>query len=129
MDIKNFVTEYYIRALALVCLLLGLSDASRLLGLGGGAESPMQSLGTTGFVLLAIFAIARLFAGVGLWIDSSWGAVLLVGATGAELGLVFTGNPDVHVSFFGLLVRFVLLVGILGFLGARFWQGREHVHD
>src|SRR5690606_34759516 len=103
----------YIRIVAIISLLLGLNDAARLLGVNLGAVSPMSVMGTTGFVYLAIFALARLFAAVGLWIKASWGAVLLVGATGVELALYLLGNPDVRMSAFGFAVRLVLLVSIL----------------
>jgi hypothetical protein len=103
----------YIRIVAIISLMLGLSDAGRLLGVSQGAVSPITTLGVTGFVYLAIFALARLSAAVGLWIKASWGAVLLVGATGAELVLYLMGNPDVHMTAFGFGVRVVLLAAIV----------------
>lgn len=129
MDFRRLARENFVRILALVCLVIGLSDAARLLGVSGGGAGPLQAMGTTGFVLLAIFAVSRLFAGVGLWINSSWGGVLLVGATLAELGLYFSGSPYVDIGMPGLSVRIALLLGILGFLGVRTLRARRHVHD
>ncbi len=127
MDFKNEISGRYIRIVAMIALLLGLSDASRLLGISTGAVSPLTVLGTTGFVYLAIFALARLFAAVGLWIKASWGAVLLVGATAVELALYLAGSQDVHMSAFGFVVRLVLLVGIvlIFVLGLRLRRARE----
>ncbi len=127
MDFKNEISGRYIRIVAMIALLLGLSDASRLLGISTGAVSPLTVLGTTGFVYLAIFALARLFAAVGLWIRASWGAVLLVGATAVELALYLAGSQDVHMSAFGFVVRLVLLVGIvlIFVLGLRLRRARE----
>ncbi len=127
MDFKNEISGRYIRIVAMIALLLGLSDASRLLGISDGAASPLAVLGTTGFVYLAIFALARLFAAVGLWIKASWGAVLLVGATAVELALYLAGSQDVHMSAFGFAVRLVLLVGIILIfvLGLRLRRARE----
>jgi len=127
MDFKNEISGRYIRIVAMIALLLGLSDASRLLGISDGAASPLATLGTTGFVYLAIFALARLFAAVGLWIKASWGAVLLVGATAVELALYLAGSQDVHMSAFGFAVRLVLLVGIILIfvLGLRLRRARE----
>ena len=113
MDLKGEVAGRYIRIVAIIALLLGLSDASRLLGVTTGNQSPLSLLGTTGFVYLTIFALSRLFAAVGLWIRASWGAVLLVGATGAELILYLLGSRDVQMSAFGFAVRLVLVVSIL----------------
>ena len=78
MDFNSPIGGRYVRIVAIIALLLGLNDASRLLGVSTGAQSPIEILGGTGFVYLSIFAMARLFAAVGLWIRASWGAVLLV---------------------------------------------------
>jgi uncharacterized membrane protein (DUF2068 family) len=127
MDSKTDISGRYVRVVAIIALLLGLSDASRLLGVSTGAQSPLAMLGTTGFAYLAVFALARLFAAVGLWIRASWGAVLLVGATAVELGLYLMGSRDVQMSAFGFAVRLVLLVSIvlIFFLGLRLRRARE----
>jgi hypothetical protein len=103
----------YIRIVALLSLALGLSDAGRLLGVNLGATSPVDVLGPAGFIYLGIFSAARLFAGVGLWLKASWGAVLLVGATVAEMTLYIAGSPDIRMSAFGFAVRIILLAAIL----------------
>lgn len=112
MDFNAPPIGIYIRIVAIISLLLGLNDAARLLGVNLGAVSPITTMGMTGFVWLAIFGLARLFAAVGLWIKASWGAVLLVGATGVELLLYLLGNPDVRMTAFGFAVRLVLLASI-----------------
>lgn len=113
MDFNAQPIGIYIRVVAIISLMLGLNDAARLLGVGLGDVSPMVTMGMTGFVYLAIFGLARLFAAVGLWIKASWGAVLLVGSTAAELTLYLLGNPDVRMTAFGFAVRLVLLVSII----------------
>ena len=112
MDFKGEVAGRYIRIVAIIALLLGLADAARLLGVSSGSVSPLATLGTAGFIYLAIFCLARLFAAVGLWIRASWGAVLLVGATAVELGMYLMGNRDVHLDPIGFALRLVLLVAI-----------------
>jgi hypothetical protein len=124
MELRGEIAGRYLRIIALVALLLGLADAARLLGVTGGSQSPLSMLGTGGFVYLTIFCLARLFAAVGLWIRASWGAVLLVGATVAELGLVLMGSPHVQLDAFGFGLRLVLLLGILLIFGLRFRWGR-----
>ena len=103
----------YIRIVAILALVLGLSDAARLLGINLGSESPITAMGFTSFVFLAVFCLARLFAAVGLWIKASWGAVLLVGATALELGLYITGSPDIRIGAIGFVMRVVLLASII----------------
>jgi hypothetical protein len=129
MDFTAPAIGLYVRAVAIISLLLGLNDAARLLGVNGGDVSPFATLGITGFLYLAIFALARLFAAVGLWIKASWGAVLLVGATGVELGLYLAGNSDVRMTAFGFGVRVVLLVSILLVLGLSLRASRARALD
>lgn len=128
MDFKSPIAGRYVRIVAIIALLLGLNDASRLLGVSGGSQSPIAVLGVAGFTYLGVFALARLFAAVGLWIRASWGAVLLVGATGIELAMYLMGNRDVQMSALGFAVRLVLLVSIalIFVLSLRF---RERAHD
>jgi len=128
MDFKSPIAGRYVRIVAIIALLLGLSDAARLLGVNAATESPIAVLGAVGFTYLAIFAVARLFAAVGLWIRASWGAVLLIGATAIELGMYLMGSRDVQMSALGFAVRLVLLVSIVLILvlSLRF---RERAHD
>lgn len=119
----------YIRTIAIIALLLGLNDASRLLGISSGDVSPIAQLGPAGFTFLAIFALARLFAAVGLWIKASWGAVLLVAATGIEMILYLSGSRDVQMSGFGFGVRLVLLAAILLVFVLAWRVRRSRVHD
>jgi uncharacterized membrane protein (DUF2068 family) len=129
MDFKSPIAGRYLRVIAIIALLLGLSDAARLLGVTGIAgQSPLATFGVTGFTYLAIFAAARLFAAVGLWIRASWGAVLLVGATGIELVMYLMGSRDVEMSAIGFAVRLVLLVSIL-LVFALSLRFRERAHD
>ena len=86
-------------------------------------------MGMSGFVYLAIFALARLFAAVGLWIKASWGAVLLVSATGVELLMFLLGNRDVQMSAIGFAVRLVLLTAIILVFVLSWRVRRARVHD
>jgi hypothetical protein len=128
MDFKSPIAGRYVRIVAIIALLLGLSDAARLLGVSEGSRSPIDILGVTGFVYLSVFALSRLFAAVGLWIRASWGAVLLVGATGLELGMYLIGNRDVQMTALGFAVRLVLLISIVLIFVLSF-RMRERAHD
>jgi hypothetical protein len=119
----------YIRVVAIIALLLGLNDASRLLGVTSGDQSPLTTLGPAGFTYLALFALARLFAAVGLWIKASWGAVLLVSATSVELLMFLLGNRDVQMSAIGFAVRLVLLTAIILVFVLSWRVRRARVHD
>ncbi|WIY53990.1 hypothetical protein O9Z70_05530 [Devosia sp. YIM 151766] len=107
----------YIRIVAVLALLLGLNDATRLLGVNMGATSPIAAMGLSAFIYLGVFSLVRLFAAVGLWIKASWGAVLLVGATAIELGLYVTGHPDIRLTAIGFALRLILLASIVLIFG------------
>lgn len=128
MDFKSPIAGRYVRIVAIIALLLGLSDAARLLGVSDGSRSPIDILGVTGFVYLSIFALSRLFAAVGLWIRASWGAVLLVAATGVELVMYLFRSPDVQMSALGFAVRLVLLISIV-LIFVLSMRMRERAHD
>ncbi len=113
VDTASDFTGRYIRIVAILALFLGLSDAARLLGVTLGTASPLTALGPVGFTLLGVFCLSRLFAAVGLWIRASWGAVLLVGATSAEIVLYLAGSGDVDLSLIGLVMRVILLVALV----------------
>lgn len=129
MQFKAEQAGIYIRIVALISLALGLSDASRLLGVQSGDDSPIAAMGLSAFVWLSIFALARLFAAVGLWIKASWGGVLLVGATGVELALYLAGSQDVQMTTFGFVVRVILLASIALILLLGFRMRRAAAHD
>jgi len=126
MDFKSELAGRYLRIIAIVALLLGLADAARLLGVSSGAESPIALLGPAGFVYLAVFCLARLFAAVGLWIRASWGAVLLVGATVVELALYLFGVRDVQMGAFGFAIRLLLVGSVLVLFFLSFRLRRAH---
>jgi uncharacterized membrane protein (DUF2068 family) len=126
MDFKSELAGRYLRIVAIIALLLGLSDAARLLGVSSGAQSPITELGATGFAYLAVFCLARLFAAVGLWIRASWGAVLLGISTTIELLMYLLGNPDVTISMVGFGIRLVLLVSVVALLFLSFRMRRAH---
>lgn len=127
MDFKSELAGRYLRIIAIIALLLGLADASRLLGVSSGAVSPIAQLGPTGFAFLAVFCLARLFAAVGLWIRASWGAVLLVGATLIELALYLGGVRDVQMGAFGFALRLLLVgsIAVLFFLSFRLRRAHD----
>ncbi|HQZ11473.1 MAG TPA: hypothetical protein PK286_01190 [Devosia sp.] len=126
MDLRGEIAERYVRVIAIVALLVGLGDAARLLGVTSGSVSPLTDLGVAGFVYLAVFCLARLFAAVGLWIGASWGAVLLVGATTVELLLFLFGNRDVQLDAIGFVVRLALVVAIVLLFVLRLRFRRAH---
>jgi len=126
MDFKSELAGRYLRIVAIIALLLGLSDASRLLGVSSGAQSPITELGAAGFAYPAVFCLARLFAAVGLWIRASWGAVLLGLSTTVELLMYVLRNQDVTISPFGFAVRLLLLVSVAALLFLSFRLRRAH---
>lgn len=102
--------------LALISLAIGLIDAARLGGLESGVAGPVAHYGATGFTLLAIFAVMRLFAAVGLWMRARWGLVLLASATGVELGLSLAGSSWVTLGLMGFVIKGVVFLATIALL-------------
>ena len=100
----------YIRIVAIISLLLGLNDAARLLGVSLGRCQPDLDAGRHRFHLSRHLLPGPPVRRRGLWIQASWGAVLLVGATAVELVMFLMGSRDVQLSMFGFGMRLVLLM-------------------
>jgi len=118
-----------LRGIALLTLFLGLSDASRLLGVSTGSINPVDQMGMSAFVYLGIFTVAHLFAAVGIWIRANWGNVLLVAVTFLELALYLSGNPNVQMGVVGFIVRLLILVAMLLIFFVAFRTRRAAIHD
>ncbi len=117
------------RQVAILALLNGLLDAGRLLGVGAGPADPLAMFSFAGFAYLGAFAIARIFAAVGMWIESNWGVPLLLGTTLVELVLFLFGIVALDIGFFGLIARLVQLAGTLLLLWVAFSAWRSRIHE
>ena len=114
--------------IALLALLGGLYDTGRLLGFGLGSQDPVQVFSISGFALLGGFAIARIFAAVGMWIRSNWGTPLLFATTLIELVIFLFAIADLDIGFLGFGFRLVQLAGSLFilFILYRAWHSSRH---
>ena len=118
-----------VRIIAVLALLNSLSDAGRLLGVGTGTTSPLELFGIAGFAVLGGFTIARLFAAVGMWIQSTWGTPLLLGTTLLELLVYLSGAIRLDIGGFGFVFRLVQLIGAILILWTVFRIWRQGIHD
>lgn len=129
MDFRIEPAGLYARALALISLFFGLSDAGRLLGIGGGSMSPILALGPAGFVLLSALSVCRLFAAVGLWMQVRWGAILLAGSLGAELAFLASGSGWIASSLYGFIFKLVVLLATILLLVLAHFLNHRQVAD
>ena len=118
-----------IRQVAIIALLNGILDAGRILGVGNGAANPFDVYSLSGFTLLGIFSIARIFAAVGMWIESNWGTPLLFGVTMVELGIYLAGNIRLDIGMVGFVARLIELVGALLILWFLYREWRANIHN
>lgn len=116
MDFSQDPIGRYARILAILVLLLGINDAARLLGVSLGDQSPIALMGVKAYVYLGGFTLALLFAGVGLWIKASWGAVLVVIATGTELAMFLMHNPDMRMTLYSFMFRLFLFAATVAMI-------------
>ncbi len=121
--------DRFTRIIALLALMTALIDAGRLLGIGSGGASPIAMFSVSGFVLLSIFTVARMFAAVGMWIESNWGTAVLFLGTLIELVLFLSGTVRLDVGVFGFGLRLILLAGATLLLIQAFRNWRAAIHD
>ena len=121
--------QIIIRQIAIIALINGVLDAGRILGVGDGVVDPFSAYTVTGFALLGGFAIARIFAAVGMWIESSWGTPLLLGITLVELVIYLTGNIRLEIGIVGFVARLIELVGAMLILWFAYKEWRSGIHD
>ena len=126
MDFRIEPAGRFARILALVSLILGLGDATRLLGLGMGGTSPIVAMGAMGFVLLTALSLTRLFAAVGLWIHAGWGAVVLAGSLAVEIALYLAGSNWISLTLWGFIFKLAAMLATFALLAmARIAANRQ----
>ncbi|HCO56273.1 hypothetical protein V6617_11320 [Pelagibacterium nitratireducens] len=126
MDFRNEPLGLVARILALLSLFIGLGDAARLLGLGSGSASPVVLMGTMGFVLLSALTLMRLFASVGLWIQSSWGAIVLAASLVIEIGFYLAGSNWVSLGLWSFIFKLGVMLATFALLAlAQLWVQRQ----
>lgn len=129
MDFRSEPAGLFARILALIGLFMGLGDATRLLGLGSDVASPIAAIGLTGFVLLSILSLMRLFAAVGLWIHARWGAIVLAASLAVEIVFYLAGSAWVSLSLWGFIFKLVVMLATFGLLAFVQIAARRQVAD
>ncbi|AEQ51151.1 hypothetical protein [Pelagibacterium halotolerans] len=129
MDFRNEPLGRLARILALLSLFIGLGDAARLLGLGAGSASPILTIGTMGFILLSALTLMRLFAAVGLWIQSSWGAIILAASLAIELAFYLLGSNWVSLGLWGFIFKLGVMLATFGLLAIAQLSVRRQLAD
>jgi fatty acid desaturase len=117
---------FFLRGLALFCLVRGLSDWARILGFIG-AEDAFETAALSRQVTIVLYAILNCVAGVGLWLTSAWGAVLWLTVTLCEVFIPWTiarglRGPSLNDA---LLLTLVALYILLTWLSAREKSGER----
>jgi len=102
----------FFRAMALFLLAKGLVHWSLLIssGDGAGAEIDMEYLSANIY-----FAVLDPVAGVGLWLTSSWGAVLWLLAAVSQIAICL-GFPEVFGALWPLVVFEAVAIGLYVYL-------------
>jgi len=111
---------FFLRGLALFCLVRGMLDWARILGLIG-AEDAFETAAFSWQVMIVLFAILNCVAGVGLWLTSAWGAVLWLIVTLCEVFIPWTIAHGIREPSLNdlLLLSLVVLYILLTWLSAR----------
>ena len=129
MDFRTEPTAAWARILALVSLAIGLTDAARLLGLGTSVSRPIDALGISGFIVLTLLCVMRLFAAVGLWIQVRWGALLLLASLVIELVLHLTGSGWVTLTLLGFIFKLATMLATIALVALAQLVVQRHIVD
>ena len=129
MDFRTEPTAAWARILALVSLAIGLTDAARLLGLGTSVSSPIDALGISGYIVLTLLCVMRLFAAVGLWIQVRWGALLLLASLVIELVLHLTGSGWVTLTLLGFIFKLATMLATIALVALAQLVVQRHIVD
>lgn len=125
----NRIAVQSARIFAALSLFVALAGAARLLGVSSGPQNPIDILGPGPFAWQTAFVLGYLFAAVGIWIESSWGSVVLLGAAGFEVLLAMLGDPAVVLNAAGFTMRLVLVLGALALIVHARIKSTFTVHD
>ncbi|MCD7060783.1 hypothetical protein [Pelagibacterium xiamenense] len=129
MDFNSEIARFVTRFLAIASLCMGLLDAGRLLGVTGGSTSPLTALGTLGFTLLAVVAVARLFAAVGLWLQVHWGLLLLGLTLVVEIVLYLAGSTAIAMSLTAFIFKLALMLATILLVAFAILTARRHAFE
>jgi hypothetical protein len=94
--------DYYVMALAVAMMLLGLRQWAIILGVIPGAEGSVEALSTPWKLATMHLAVTDLVASVGLWLRVAWGKVIWIFAAASEIAF--------HTVFIGTLGGDLVLV-------------------
>ncbi len=125
MGVKIFSTKYIMQFLALISLILALRDGAVLLGVGSEQSSPIVKFGFSAYILMAAFAIFRLFSSVGMWIGARWGAPLQIIVIIAEFSILFSALINIYIGSIGFSVRLILLFAIIALYIFHYFRNLE----
>jgi hypothetical protein len=111
---------FYLRCLAMLCIVRGLRDWASILGFIGTEDQFLLTplVGQASLVLLAVLSCV---AAVGLWLTSAWGAVLWLIVTLCEVLLPMTAAKSVREAGTGeyVMLGLAALYILLTWLSAR----------
>ncbi|WP_422373418.1 DUF6163 family protein [Hoeflea sp.] len=117
--------RFFVRLVALSCLVAGLQYWARLIGFSDGGLSRFDLVPSYWQFASASLAVLLPVAGVGLWMQVSWGPVVWVVSAGAEIAM-HAGLPQ----FFGerpllVIAHAVVFAVYLGFRIMMFVKWRQ----
>ncbi len=121
-DRLDVALDYYLIALSVLMMLLGLREWAIILGIVDGATASFEAMTTPWKVATIYLSVVDLVASVGLWMRGAWGKVvwLLAALSGIALHTVFirTFGSDLPMTLLHVLT-------IAGFVALTFLGRRE----
>ena len=120
-DRLDVALDYYLIALSVLMLLLGLREWAVILGIFSGATGSFEAMTTPWKIATMYLSVIDLVAAVGLWMRVAWGKVvwLLAALSGIALHTVFIPTFGSDLPIVLLHVLTIAAFVVLTFLGRR----------
>ena len=117
--------RFFVRLVALSCLVAGLQYWARLIGFSDGGMSRFDLIPSYWQFASASLAVLLPVAAVGLWMQVSWGPVIWVVAAGSEI-IMHKGFPLWYGERPVLVLAHVVVISVyIGFRIALFVKRRQ----
>jgi hypothetical protein len=120
-DRLDVALDYYLIALSVLMMLLGLREWAVILGIIPGVPGPFEAMDAHWKIATMYLSVIDLVAAVGLWMRAAWGKVvwLLAALSGIALHTVFIPTFGSDLPIVLLHVLTIAAFVVLTFLGRR----------
>lgn len=114
--------SWFLRAVSVFCLVVGVGYWIRLIGFYPGDEWRFDLMPLHWQIAAPLLSVLMPFAAVGLWMLTSWGPVVWMLCAGTEI-IMFAAYPHLFGDRpVNVIVHIVVSIGFIGFFSFIYWR-------